>query len=121
MDKVSTWVRLPVTALIIALVAAFFVCGLGILNNWQLIDYSNGLFLAGAMAVAIAILSVFGGWGNRADFKQAYSQSAGDMSLFERSKLWTRDMTRGYNAFLLMSLVGALLIGLSALINFFIE
>ena len=90
-------------------------------NGWETVEYSNGMFIGGAVAIALAILSSFGSWGNRADFKQMYSQSAGDMSLADRSKLWVQDMTRGYNALLLMSIVGALLIGLSVLIGTFLE
>ena len=117
MNKAPLWVRLPLTALGISLVAALIVTIIGLINNWAAVDYSNGMFIGGAVAIALAILSSFGSWGNRADFKQIYSQSAGDMSLTERSRLLVQDMTRGYNAFLLMSIVGALLIGLSILIG----
>jgi hypothetical protein len=112
-----TWIRLPVAALVIFMLAAAVVGIIGLINDWVTVDYSNGMFIGGAVAIALAILSSFGSWGNRADFKQMYSQSAGDMSLPERSKLWVRDMTRGYNAVVLLSLVGFLLIGLSVLIG----
>ncbi len=121
MNRPSIWVRLPLTALGISLLAASIVTIIGLVSGWKLVNYSNGMFIGGAVAIAVAILSTFGGWGNRADFKQIYSQSAGDMSLAERSRLWVQDMTRGYNAFLLMTLVGILLIGLSILIGSFLE
>jgi hypothetical protein len=111
------WIRLPAVALIIFALAASVIGLVGLINDWATVDYSNGMFIGGAAAIALAILSSFGSWGNRADFKQIYSQSAGDMSLTERSRLLVQDMTRGYNAFLLMSIVGALLIGLSILIG----
>ncbi len=116
-----TWIRLPVAALVIFMLATAVVGIIGLVNEWDTVDYSNGMFIGGAVAIAIAILSSFGSWGNRADFKQIYSQSAGDMSLPEHSRLLVRDMTRGYNAFLLMSIVGALLIGLSILIGSTLE
>lgn len=105
------------TAIGIALVVALIVTIIGLVSGWEMVDYSNGMFIGGVIAFAVAILSSFGGWGHRADFKQMYSQSAGDMSLAERSRLWAQDLTRGYNAFLLMSLAGTLLIGLSVLIG----
>jgi hypothetical protein len=111
------WIRLPIAALVIFGLVATAVGIIGLINDWGTVDYSNGMFIGGAVAIAIAILSSFGSWGNRADFKQIYSQSAGDMSLTERSRLLVRDMTRGYNAFLLMSIVGVLLIGFSILIG----
>jgi len=117
----SIWIRLPVTALILFFLAAIIVTLIGLIGDWELVDYSNGMFIGGAIAIGFAILSSFGSWSNRADFKQVYSQSAGDMSLVERSKFLVQDMTRGYNAFLLMSLVGILLIGLSILIGSFLE
>ena len=117
MNKLSLWIRIPITALVISVLAASVVVAVGLIDKWKIVDYSNGMFIGGAIAIAFALLSAFGGWRNRADFKQVYSQSAGDMSIAERSKLWVRDMTRGYNAFLLMSLVGILLIGLSILIG----
>jgi hypothetical protein len=117
MNTHSIWVRLPLTALGISLLTALIATVIGLASGWETVDYSNGMFVAGGAAIALAILSSFGGWANRADFKQMYSQSAGDMSLAERSKLWVQDMTRGYNAFLLMSLVGAILILLSILIG----
>jgi hypothetical protein len=119
MNHPSLWVRLPLTALGISVFAALIVLAIGLVNGWDRIDYSNGMFIGGAVAIVVAILSSFGGWGNRADFKQMYSQSAGDMSLAERSRLWVQDMTRGYNAVLLMSIVGVLLVGLSILIGTF--
>ena len=115
------WIRLPVTALILFLLASVIVTIIGLIGGWELVDYSNGMFIGGAIAIGFAILSSFGGWSNRADFKQVYSQSAGDMSLVERSKSLVQDMTRGYNAFLLMTIVGILLIGLSILIGSFLE
>ena len=121
MNIPSLRVRLPLTALIIALATALVVVIIGLFSGWDLIEYSNAMFISGAVAIALAILSSFGGWGNRADFKQMYSQSAGDMSLAERSRLWVQDMTRGYNAVLLLSLVGVLLIGLSIMIGSFLD
>lgn len=115
------WFRLPITAVVISMLAAIVVWILGLVNGWGALEYSNGMFIAGGGAIALAILSAFGGWGNRADFKQLYSQSAGDMSLSERTRLWVHDMARGYNAVLLMSLVGMLLIGLSVLIGSSLE
>ena len=121
MEKLPVWARMVLTALTLALAAALIVAVIGMLGRWDLVAYSDGMFIAGGVAIAFAILSVFGNWGNRADFKQIYSQSAGDMSLGERSKLWFQDMTRGYNAVVLMTLVGFLLIGLSVLIGSFLE
>jgi hypothetical protein len=120
MNKPSLRVRLPLTALGISLATVLIVTIIGLVKAWALVDFSNALFISGAVAITLAILSSFGGWGNRADFGQIYSQSAGDMSLAERSRLWVQDMTRGYNAVLLLSLVGALLIGLSILVGSFI-
>jgi len=117
MNKPPLWVRLPLTALGISLFAVLIVTIIGLIYGWETVDYSNGMFIGGAVAISVAILSSFGGWGNRADFKQMYSQSAGQMSLAERSRLWVQDMARGYNAVLLMSIVGLLLIGLSILIG----
>ena len=117
MNTPPIWVRLPLTALGFALLTALVVMVIGLVNDWEPVEYSNGMFISGGAAIALAILSSFGGWGNRADFKQMYSQSAGDMSLAERSKLWVQDLTRGYNAFLLLSLVGAILILISILIG----
>ena len=117
MNTPSIWVRLPLTGLGIALLAALIVTVIGLANDWETVDYSNGMFIAGGVAIAMAILSSFGSWGNRADFKQMYSQSAGELSLMERRKLWVQDLAHGYNAFLLLSLAGALLILLSVLIG----
>lgn len=120
MNRPSLWIRIPLAAVAISAAAALLVTIIGLVGRWNRVDYSNGMFIGGAVAIAFAIFSSFGGWRNRADFSQIYSQSAGDMSIAERSRLWVQDMTRGYNAFLLMSLVGVLLIGLSILIGSFV-
>lgn len=117
----SLWVRMPLTALAIALFSAMIIAVIGLVSGWDAVGYSNGMFVGGAVAIAAAILSSFGGWRNRSDFQQMYSQSAGDMALAERTRLWVHDMTRGYNAFLLMSLVGIFLIGFSILIGSFMS
>jgi hypothetical protein len=120
MNKRSLWIRIPAAALAISVLAALLVTIIGLIDKWKLVDYSNGMFISGAVAIAFALLSSFGSWRSRTEFNQVYSQSAGDMSIAERSRLWVQDLTRGYNAFLLMSLVGALLIGLSILIGSFL-
>jgi hypothetical protein len=121
MNRPSLWIRLLLTALGITLFAALIVLVIGLVSGWEAVDYSNGMFIGGGVAIAVAILSAFGGWGSRADFKQMYSQSAGDMSLAERTRLWVQDISHGYNAVLLMCIVGLLLIGLSVLIGSFLN
>lgn len=115
------WVRLPVTAVVIFLLAAAIVWIIGLASGWETVDYSNGMFIAGALAIVVAILSSFDGWGHRAGSKQMDGQAAGEMSLAGRARLWVQDLTRGYNAVLLMSIVGILLIGLSVLVGSFMD
>lgn len=108
------------TAFVLALLAALIVTVVGLFGRWNLVGYSDGMFIAGGIAIAFAILSAFGKWDKQADLVQLDSQLAGEMPLAERSKLLVQDVLRGYNWVVLMSLVGFLLFGLSILIGSFL-
>jgi hypothetical protein len=112
------FVRLFGTSALIAILIGLVVLGIGWLRGWHTpIQFSNGFFTAGALTVVIGLFSVMGGFSMRSDFKMLYSQSASDMSISDRTKLWVADITQGYGALILLSLTGMYLIGLAILVG----
>jgi hypothetical protein len=113
MQKLSLWVRIPVTAIIVSALAALVVALYGWLRNWSTTQFSNGMFYAGMLAILIAVIFSFNRKSTLPDYYKPPSESEKQEDQFESIRRWVEDMNRGYNAFLLMSLVGALLIGIS--------
>jgi hypothetical protein len=81
------------------------------------VKFSNGFFWAGTILITLGVLSVLGGFGLRGRFDMQYAQSAGDMSLAERTKRWLADMIQGYNMLALFLLLGTLTVGISILVG----
>ena len=83
---------------------------IGWLSKWaSATQFSDGFFWAGAILITIGSMSVVGGSRMRADGSILYSQSAGDMNTFERSKIWVSDTMQGYGAFTFLLLIGSYL------------
>lgn len=109
---------MPVTALALAGATAIVVSIIGLISGWRnTIQFSNGMFIAGAITIAIALLFSMGGQKKQTLEIQSASDAKDNLTIGERSRLWVEDLLQGYNAFLLMTLVGALLIGLSVIIG----
>lgn len=113
MHKLSLWIRIPVTALAVSALAALVVYLFGLLQNWDTTQFSNGMFYAGMVAILIAIIFSFNRKSTLPDYYKPKGPSGKNEPDVDGIRLWVNDMNRGYNAFLLLSLVGALLIGLS--------
>jgi hypothetical protein len=113
MHRYSLWVRIPVTAVVVSSLAALVVSLFGWLRGWSTTQFSNGMFYAGVLAILIAIIFSFNRRSTLPDYYKPPSESEKKESQGDSIRRWVADMRRGYNAFLLMSLVGALLIGLS--------
>jgi hypothetical protein len=113
MDKISLWIRIPLTALVVSVLTALVVSLFGWVRSWSMTQFSNGMFYAGVLAILIAIIFSFNRKSMLPDYYKQPSESEKSESQMESIRRWVQDMNRGYNAFLLMSLVGILLIGLS--------
>ncbi len=104
------------TGAVIALVVTLLVLAGGFLAGWRTaVQFSNGLFIAGSVVIILGIIAVWGGFTARGSFALTYAQSVSDMSIVERGKLWMLDSLRGYNAVVVATISGLLLIGLSIL------
>ena len=113
MKRFSLWIRIPTTAVAVSALTALVVSLYGWLRNWSATQFSNGMFYAGVLAILIAVIFSFNRKSTLPDYYKPPSESEKREDQFESIRRWVEDMRRGYNAFLLMSLVGALLIGLS--------
>ena len=105
----------------ITLAIACAIGGAIVLIGWLLkwntaTQFSDAFFLTGALIIVLGALSVMGGYSVRSSFGVIYSQSAGDMNTYERSKRWIADITQAYSMFVLLLLVGLYLIGIAVAI-----
>ena len=109
--------KLVLSTMVIAVAIGGLIALIGWLLKWKTAtQFSDGFFLAGALIVVLGILSVMGGYSIRSSFGVIYSQSAGDMNTYERSKRWIADITQAYSVFVLLLLVGLYLIGFAVAI-----
>ena len=113
MEKLSLWIRIPVTALAVSILTALAVFILGWLMSWNMTQFSNGMFYAGVIAILIAVVFSFNRKSMLPDYYKPPSPKERNETQVESIQRWVHDMKRGYNAFLMMTLVGALLIGIS--------
>ena len=113
----SKILRLLATTFSAACIIGIFTSLICWVMGWtSVVQFSDGLFTAGAFLVVIGIISVIGGYEMRANFGVIYSQSAGDMNTLERSKLWIADTIQSYSTLILLVLTGLYLIGFAILI-----
>src|SRR5574338_711302 len=104
------------TGAALAAAVALLVALFGVLRGWQTaVQFSNGLFVTGSAVIILGLLAVWGGFTARGNFAITYAQSVSDMSIAERGKLWMLDSLRGYNALVVATISGVLLIGLAVL------
>jgi hypothetical protein len=113
MQKYSLWIRIPVTAIIISVLAALVVSIYGWLRGWSATQFSNGMFYVGMIAILIAVIFSFNRKSTMPGYYKTKTSSEEIETQIDGIRQWIEDMRRGYNAFLLMTLVGVLLIGLS--------
>ena len=120
MKRLSLWIRIPITALAISAVAALVVSIFGWIRNWSATQFSNGMFFTGMIAILIAVIFSFNRKSTMPGYYKTKTSSEKIETELDGIKHWIEDMRRGYNAFLLMTLVGALLIGLSVWIALYV-
>jgi hypothetical protein len=82
--------------------------------------FSNGFFTVGALLVVLGILSIGGGFAQRANFGVLYGESAGQMSSPERARRMVADITQRYGSFIFLLLTGLFLIGISVIVGSFL-
>lgn len=110
--------KLLAITLLIAFAIGALVSVIGWVLGWNTpTQFSNGLFIAGAILIALGVLGVMGGYKMRSDFGVIYSQSAGDMNISERTQRWVSDTAQSYGTTAFLTLTGAFLMGLAVLIG----
>lgn len=103
---------------VITAAAGILTTLIGIISGWKTsTQFSNGFFICGSAVGLLGLLTVLGSYRSRANFGIQYSQSTSDMNLSERAKLWVKDLNQGYNALIVGVVSGALLIGISVLVD----
>ncbi len=97
---------------------SFIVLLIGYFLHWNdPFRFSNGFFIAGAMLIVLGILSIAGGFSQRANFAMLYAESAGQMNSAERAQRMMGDIAQRYGSFILMLVTGLLLMAISVAIG----
>ena len=90
----------------------------GFLLQWnEPVKFSNAFFAAGAVVIGLGIMSVAGGFAQRADFRMTYAETAGDANIAERNQRVAADITQRYGSMILLMTTGILLIVISVVIG----
>lgn len=114
----SSWLKVVRIAALLALAVGAVAAIIGWILGWNSPrQFSDGLFWAGAVLMVLGLLSVLGGYGLRSNYGLQYGETAGVMSLAERTRRWATDVIQGYTALLYLVLSGGVLVGLSILVD----
>jgi hypothetical protein len=114
----SPILRLVGTILGLTLLISLIVAVVGLVLQWSApAQFSNGFFVAGAIAIVLGTLSITGGFQQRANFPITYAESASQASSSERGRRMMADINQRYGALILMVGTGLLLILISIAIS----
>jgi hypothetical protein len=117
-QKSSFFLRLAGIILGLTLLASLIVIVIGLICRWsQPVQFSNGFFIAGVIAILLGTLSVAGGFEQRASFAITYTETAGQASIPERTQRIMADINQRYGILILLAAAGILLIGISVAIG----
>jgi hypothetical protein len=120
-NKSAHIVRLAGSIIGITILISVIVIAIGTFSHWNTpVQYSNGFFTAGAIVIVIGVLSIAGGFEQRADFSITYAESAGQASIAERTQRMMADINQRYGVMVLLAGAGALLIFISIAISRFL-
>jgi hypothetical protein len=113
-----SYLRSSGIAVILAIVIGLVIGGIGWLSGWRNpVEFSDGFFIAGAVVIAIGLLSVLGGYQLRGNFTLLHSQSAGIMNRDEQTSRMVKDTADSYGALFLLSFCGILLIAVAVILG----
>ena len=102
--------RILIGAVLLSLISGIVVSIIGLRLGWKTSQFSDGFFVAGAIMIAIGLVS-FQGYSQRpTDWPPIYLDPA------HRLKLWAADIAHGKNLMIFFGISGFLLFGLSFLV-----
>jgi hypothetical protein len=119
MEKQSTHLlRLAGRILGTTLAVSLLILLIGFILYWDSpIKFSNAFFTGGVILIVLGVLSVAGGFAQRANFGITYAESAGQANLAERGQRIAADITQRYGVMIFLLVTGLLLIGIAILIG----
>jgi hypothetical protein len=121
MENTTTVVlRLAGKILRVVAVISLLLLAIGYFLRWNGANFSSGFFAAGAILILLGILSLAGGYIQRANFGMLYAESAGQMNSAERAQRMAADITQRYGTLIFLVVTGLLLVGISAIIGKFL-
>jgi hypothetical protein len=113
-ENLTHILRVLLAGVVTGLALSLLIALSGLIFGWRSsVEFSNGLFLAGSAAIIFGLLSLWGGFTSRGNFALTDIQTDGDMSIGERAKWLAIEVLRGYNVVGTMTVVGAVMIGIS--------
>lgn len=119
MEKQSVqFLRLLGKILGVTAIISLAVLLMGYFLQWnEPVKFSNAFFWVGGFVIVLGVLSVGGGFAQRANFAITYAESAGDANIAERNQRTAADITQRYGSMILMMATGILLIAISVTIG----
>jgi hypothetical protein len=121
MEKKNTHIlRLVRIVLGLTTLVSLIVLVFGLVSQWNTpVQFSNGFFIAGVLVIVLGLVSVAGGYDQRAEFNILYAQTMGESSLAERTQRMMAEIDQRYGTMIILVGVGILLIGVSVVIGQF--
>jgi hypothetical protein len=111
------FLSLLVKTFLIALFLGLLILSLEWLVGWRsTTQFSNGLFMVGAVLIAVGIFSALGSLPIRDDLQILWAESIGDFHVWERSQRWLAGMMTGFPGYSLLIMTGIYLVGFAVLV-----
>jgi hypothetical protein len=112
----SAILRILISAILFSLISGIVVSIAGLMLGWKTAtQFSDGFFRAGSIMISLGLLSVMGGYSERAMSGPQYSQSALHLDMAERYERWAADISHGHRILAFLGISGLLLLGLAGL------
>lgn len=119
MEKKNTHIlRLARTILGLTTLVSLILLVFGMISRWNTpVQFSNGFFIAGVFVIVLGLVSVAGGFDQRADYTVLYAQTMGEASLAERTQRMMAEIDQRYGSMIILVGAGILLLGISVVLG----
>jgi hypothetical protein len=112
----NTTLRILISGIIFSLISGIVVTIVGLILGWKTAtQFSDAFFYTGAIMISIGLVTILGGFHERAVPGAYFGQTVHQMTMADRARRWSQEIFRGYNTLAFLGISGLVLFGQAAL------